>query len=359
MTFLSRLDPIIAEVVAPAATTVDREGVFPTASVEALGEAGLLGLVNDVMVGGLGLGLAEASEVVERLGRACSSTAVVIAMHYTAMAAVERHCGESIRREIVLNRHLLTPAWSEREAFRDFNCARSTARTDGEEFILDGDKSRVVSALEADHYVWPARENSGEISLWLVGSRMAGLSQSGPFAGVGLRGASAAPVSCRSLRLGQSARLGGQGLVTLIHEMLPVHAILTASCSIGMMAAVLEKSGRLVAAGGGSNGDAPRGEIRAYLARASVLADMARALRDEACHDRGEGAALRALKAQAAAVDASLEVTGIAMRICGGAGVCGAERHFRDARALSSIPPATERLYDLIGRSICGLPVFS
>ncbi|MEA2827088.1 MAG: butyryl-CoA dehydrogenase, partial [Actinomycetota bacterium] len=52
---LDLLDTVIADVVAPAADEVDRDGVFPRAAVTALGEAGLLGLASSPDVGGGGL----------------------------------------------------------------------------------------------------------------------------------------------------------------------------------------------------------------------------------------------------------------------------------------------------------------
>jgi alkylation response protein AidB-like acyl-CoA dehydrogenase len=70
----------IAATAAQHAADVDR-GSFPTETLRAMGDAGLLGLVSATEVGGKGLGLPAASQAVERIARECASTAMVVCMH--------------------------------------------------------------------------------------------------------------------------------------------------------------------------------------------------------------------------------------------------------------------------------------
>ena len=70
---------------------------------------------------------------------------------------------------------------------------------------------------------------------------------------------------------------------------------------------------------------------------------------------------LRVLEAKAVAAEAALEVTDVAMRVCGGAAFrkdLGIERNFRDARAAAVMAPTSDVLFDFIGKSACGLPLF-
>jgi alkylation response protein AidB-like acyl-CoA dehydrogenase len=72
-------------------------------------------------------------------------------------------------------------------------------------------------------------------------------------------------------------------------------------------------------------------------------------------------ALLRVLEAKALGSETSIDVTDLAMRVCGGAAFrkeVGVERHFRDARASAVMAPTTDTLYDFIGRVTCGLPLF-
>ena len=85
------LDQIIKEVIAPAAGEIDQRGTFPRAAIEALGRAGLLGLISAAEVGGLGEGHRAATAVVERIASACASTAMVVCMHYAGTAVIEAH----------------------------------------------------------------------------------------------------------------------------------------------------------------------------------------------------------------------------------------------------------------------------
>jgi alkylation response protein AidB-like acyl-CoA dehydrogenase len=73
--YLKAVSQVIADVVAPSAAQVDESAAFPRPAIEALGKAGLLGLVSAEEVGGLGEGHRAASAVVEALARACASTA--------------------------------------------------------------------------------------------------------------------------------------------------------------------------------------------------------------------------------------------------------------------------------------------
>ncbi len=105
--------------------------------------------------------------------------------------------------------------------------------------------------------------------------------------------------------------------------------------------------------------------IRSYLARARIRTDMARTLRDDALSalraNRAD-AMLRVMEVKAAAAEAALEVTDIAMRVCGGAAFrkdAGVERFFRDARASAVMAPTSDVLFDFIGKAVCGMPVFA
>src|SRR5918998_66520 len=80
--YLVALEAVVADVVAPAAATVDRDGVYPRAALDALGRAGLLGLTSSPDVGGMGEGPRAAAAVVQELARHCASTAMVVIMHY-------------------------------------------------------------------------------------------------------------------------------------------------------------------------------------------------------------------------------------------------------------------------------------
>lgn len=108
MTYLQKLAVIVNNTIAPAAQVTDRDGVFPRAAINALGEAGLLGLLSARDFGGMGFGLTEAAQVVERIAKACPSTAMVVTMHYCGATVLEKFGSDGIRREVAAGRHLTT-----------------------------------------------------------------------------------------------------------------------------------------------------------------------------------------------------------------------------------------------------------
>ena len=67
------------------------------------------------------------------------------------------------------------------------------------------------------------------------------------------------------------------------------------------------------------------------------------------------------LSRKAYATDTALEVTDMAMRVCGGAAFSqhlAIDRFFRDARAGHVMAPTADVLYDFYGKAITGRPLF-
>ena len=371
MTYLAKLDTILRDIIEPSAIAVDRDAVFPRTAIRALGEAGLLGLTSATEVSGMGLGLAEAAQVVERIAMSCPSTAMVVTMHYCGTAVIEKFGSEATRRDIAAGQHLTTLAWSEAGSRSHFWAPLGTAVRNGDGYLLDGSKTMVTSAVEADSYVWSSRpaEAEGASTLWLANSKTAGLNEPKLFDGIGLRGNCSAPLVCQSMRLPASAMLGadGGGFDIMIGVVLPLFSTLVASGSIGMMEAAISRSiahvnGNKFEHLNSTLADLPT--IRAYIARARIRADMSRTLRDDTVSALDAGRAdamLRVMQVKAAAAEAALEVTDIAMRVCGGAAFrkdIGVERCFRDARAAAVMAPTSDVLFDFIGKAVCGMSVF-
>ncbi len=366
---LDALEPIVADVILPRAVELDREARFPREAITALGEAGLLGLISAREVGGMGLGLEEATQVVERIARDCPATAMVVTMHFAGTTLIEMHGQEEVRREIAAGRHLTTLAWSESGSRSHFWAPVSTATADGDHVLLNASKSMVTSAGEADSYVWSSQPVAAEgaSTIWLVESKREGLQSPNPFDGLGLRANASAPVKATNVRIPDTNRLGadGQGQEVMFSHELPSFANLIASVSIGLMEGALQRAVAHVTktgfAAGGKLADLPT--LRAQLAQARNALDQARGVRAMALQSVADGsddAFMRVLQSKAVAAEAALAVTETAMRVCGGAAFrkdVGIERLFRDARAASVMAPTTDVINDLVARMMCGMPL--
>ncbi len=369
--YLDALRSVIDEVVAPDAVEVDRSGTFPRAGIEALGRAGLLGLLSAREVGGRGEAYRAATLVIEELAHHCASTAMVTLLHYCAVPVVEAYGPEDVRREVAAGRHLLALALSEVGSRSHFWAPVSTATPDEDKVRLDARKSWVTSAGEADSYVWSSRPMAAEglSTLWLVPAGTPGLGVDGPFDGLGLRGNSSRPMAADGLVVGADAMLGpdGGGFDLLMMVVLPYFQLMSAAFSVGTMDAATTKAAAHVARARLAHLDQSLAEsptVRAYVARMRIGTDMVRTLLLDSL-DSLEGARddvmLRMLEVKAGAGERATEVTDLAMRVCGGAAFrkeVGVERHFRDARAATVMAPTTDALYDFIGRITCGLPLF-
>jgi hypothetical protein len=124
--------------------------------LQALGQAGLLGLVSDRSVGGLGGGLREAAAVVERIAQDCPSTAMVVCMHYAGTVLIEKHGTQAVRREIAAGRHVTTLAWS-RSARAAISGLRWGGQASGRWLPARRAEEHGHLGGEADSYVWSSQ----------------------------------------------------------------------------------------------------------------------------------------------------------------------------------------------------------
>ena len=97
----ARTDAVVA-IAAENVASVDRDARFPEEAITAVRAQRLLGLMVPQGLGGEGAGLSDVVDVCYALGRACSSTAMIYAMHQIMVACLIRH-----RRNTAWHEHLL------------------------------------------------------------------------------------------------------------------------------------------------------------------------------------------------------------------------------------------------------------
>jgi alkylation response protein AidB-like acyl-CoA dehydrogenase len=372
---------VIDEVVAPGAGAVDASGEFPRQQVSALGAAGLLALTVPADFGGGGAGLRDAADVIRELGSVCGSTAMIMTMHYAAVAALSAADDKETLTAVASGRHLSTLAFSETGSRSHFWAPLSTAVPagagpagdgDGEAVRLDAAKSWVTSAGQADSYVWSSRpvraDAAGPMTLWLVPAGADGLSVAGTFDGLGLRGNASAPMTADGVTVPTSAMLGadGAGLDLALAAVLPVFLVCSAAMSAGLMRRLAQETAdrlqrtRLDHLGVSL---AQQAEPRAQLARLRIEADRTWAHVSEtitAVENGRDDAMLLVLEVKAAAGEAAAEAADLALKAGGGAAFrkeSVVERLFRDSRAARVMAPTTPALEDFIGRALLGLPL--
>lgn len=357
----SALDEVIAEVVAPAAASVDAEGRFPRASVDALAGAGFLGLLSTGTIG-------DAAEAVSAIATVCGSTAMVLTMHYAAVSVLDRFASDDIRDDIAAGRHLSTLAFSEVGSRSHFWAPVGTAVRDGDVVHLNAQKSWVTSAGHADSYVWSSTPLAAEgpMTLWHVPAGAEGLEVVGAFDGLGLRGNSSAPMNAADVV--PSAMLGadGAGLDLALESVLPTFLVLNAAFSVGLMRAMIAAAGTHLGQARLEHLDqslSEQPEQRREYARLLTVVDGAGLFLDDTVSALATGRAdamLRVLQAKAVAAEAASEVGDAVMALCGGSAFrkeLGIERRFRDSLAARVMAPTTQALRDFVGRAAFGQPL--
>ena len=94
----------VAAVAATEAADVDRAARFPQAAIDTARQQKLLGAQIPTAFGGYGASVFDITDMCYTLGRACSSTAMIFAMHQTKVACLVRHGTGSAWHETLMRR---------------------------------------------------------------------------------------------------------------------------------------------------------------------------------------------------------------------------------------------------------------
>lgn len=162
---------------------LDSERGYPQEFVDALTDAGHLAALIPTVYGGLGLGLSEASVIMEEINRSGGHSAACHAQMYT-MGAVLRHGSAEQKRTYlpgIAKGSIRLQAFSvtERDAGSDTTSIATTARRDGDSYVIDGHKNWTSRIEQSDLLLLLARTGprdggagrTGGLSLFLVDLR--------------------------------------------------------------------------------------------------------------------------------------------------------------------------------------------
>ena len=113
----ARMASVADKVAGPAAADVDEAARFPSETVAALRDEGLLAALVPEDLGGPGATVAQVSQGITALGRRCASSAMVVAMHHIQVACLVRHGRSGLlrayQRDLVGHQYLLASATTE------------------------------------------------------------------------------------------------------------------------------------------------------------------------------------------------------------------------------------------------------
>ena len=167
----------------PNAAEWDQEAIFPIEVLQKAGELGFCSLYTPEEVGGLGLSRLDASIIFEQLAMGCTSTTAYITIHNMVSwmvasfggPAVIEQWGEGLATGQMLGSYCLT----EPNAGSDAASLKTTARLDGDHYVLNGSKIFISGAGSTDVLVVMARtggEGASGISAFAVDAKSDGIS---------------------------------------------------------------------------------------------------------------------------------------------------------------------------------------
>ena len=225
---------------------------FPHEILGKLGQLGLMGVPFPTQYGGAGLGYVEYVSVVEELARVDGSVAIMVAAHSSLCAGHIFIAGsEEQKREylVPLARGERLGCWSltEPQAGSDAGGTRTTARLEGDTWVLNGSKTFTSNGTYADFCVAMAVTDKVArkhgISAFIIEKGTPGFRPGKKENKLGLRASDTAEVIFEDCRIPKSNCLGqpGEGFVDSL-RVLDKGRISIAALAVGMAQGAYEAS---------------------------------------------------------------------------------------------------------------------
>ena len=354
---------------------LDRRAAYPEQFVKALTDAGYLAALIPEEFGGAGLGVQEASVILEEVNRSGGNAAACHAQMYV-MGTLLRHGSEAQKREYlprIASGELRLQAFgvTEPTSGSDTTKLRTTAVRRGDRYVVNGQKVWISRAEHSDLLLLVARTTPLEA----VRRKTDGLS----VLLVDLRGAVGAGLAIRPVRtmmnhattelffddleVPAANRIGaeGDGFRYLLDGLNAERILIAAEC-VGDGRWFIERAVRY--AGERVVFDRPIGRnqgVQFPIARAYVNVESADLMRSRAAalFDGGRPCGAEANMAKLLAADAAWEAANVAVQTHGGYGFAeeyDIERKFRECRLYQVAPISTNLILSYIGEHVLGLP---
>jgi acyl-CoA dehydrogenase len=152
----------VAEIAASHADAVDKDGRYPQEAMDALKAENLLGIMVSPEIGGEGASVADVVDICYTLGRACSSTGMIYAMHQVKAACIVHHGMDStwhraFMARMVEDQLLLASSTTEGKGGGNVRASEAPVEHADGRIVLVRDASVISYGLEADALVTTAR----------------------------------------------------------------------------------------------------------------------------------------------------------------------------------------------------------
>ncbi len=349
--------------IAPRAFKVDREAKFPVENFKKLGELGMLGLLVPEEYGGTGSDYRSYAIAVEEIGRACGSTGLSYAAHCSLGTKPIVLFGTEAQKKKYLPK-LATGEWigawalTEPGTGSDASSQKTTAKKQGDHWVLNGTKQFITNATDADVSIIMAMTDPSQgrkgISAFVVEKGTPGFYVSKVEKKLGMRGSPTASLTMEDCKIPAENILGepGEGYKQALMT-LEGGRISIGSLALGIAQAALDAA--LQYAKQREAFGQPIGKfqlIQGYLADMATQVQAARLLLYHAAwmKDHGKRVTLEGSQAKLFASEIASRVCNLCVQIHGGYGYIEdfpAERFLRDAK-LCEIGEGTSEIQRLL-----------
>ncbi|HTQ79243.1 MAG TPA: acyl-CoA dehydrogenase [Thermoanaerobaculia bacterium] len=351
------------EVVKPRAKEIDETGEFPRGFFDQAGELGLTGVSVPEAYGGAGMDVVSYTLVIEEVSRVCATSGVILSVNNSLVCDPILKFGTEEQKK-----EFLTPlasggklgcfALTEPGSGSDAASLRSTARRDGDDYVLNGNKVFITNGTDADIALVFAsvdleRKHKG-ITAFLVPTDTPGYSHGTHEFKLGVNASGTTELAFSDMRVPAKNRLGEEGEgFKIAMSTLDGGRIGIAAQAVGIAQGAFEEA--LAYAQERQQFGKPLSDFQAiqfYLADMATEIDAARLLTWKAAwaKESQKRFTLESAHAKLYASEMAQRVTNKALQIHGGYGYTkeyNVERYFRDAR-ITEIYEGTSEIQKMV-----------
>ena len=242
--------------VAPTIRDWDRKQEMAPHILPRMAELGLLGLCIPVRYGGQGMDYLTLGLACEELEAVDTSLRVVLSVHLGLNCLALLQWGSEDQRRRFLEpqargEKIAAFGLTEPGAGSDVSAIASTARADGDDYVINGEKMWISLAGKADHVLWFARTDPQSsdvhagLSAFLLDTHRPGVTHGDIHHKLGIRAGSTGWIHCQDVHVPKADRLGeaGEGF-RIAMSCLDNGRYTVASGATGLIRACLEASVR-------------------------------------------------------------------------------------------------------------------
>jgi alkylation response protein AidB-like acyl-CoA dehydrogenase len=236
--------------ITPRKDDMEETGEFPVDLLPSMGEMGILGVIVPQEYGGTDMGHLARIIVLEELGRVCPAIPMAIQVHHMSTYALNMWGNEEQKRKylppLTKGETMGAVSVTEPSGGSDVAGMQSTAKLEGDKYILNGRKCFSTNAHHSDIWVVPARTGEGRkgLSTFIVEKDFPGAKVGRKEDKVGLRGANTGELAFQNCEVPKENLLGdeGDGMKISIRDIVECGRPGMASVALGILNAVLEQS---------------------------------------------------------------------------------------------------------------------